>query len=410
MQVRADSSVSVCCLNSDHAKKPNGETIYLYKDDPSEVFHSEYFQNLRQVFEGDQWPKSCDRCRQHETMGVQSRRREEHKNHPTWVRKYQRGILPTHPVVLDLNLSNLCNLKCRICGPHSSSKWIQEYLDLFGQDHLIRGNAELQEMTAEASRDILSNWSDYNPGFFEKIDQWLPQVELMDFFGGEPLLNKKQFALVQRAADLGYAKNMTLRYVTNCTVFPEHMALHVWPKFKALHLNMSIDGLGKQFEYQRYGASWPKVLDNIKKYKEVIPEYDLRINISLSIFSILSVHEVLEFAEKEKIGISFNYVHYPERFDIRSLPLALKQKVAEKLQAGLPNRWKENAEYVTQAIAFLLSEDHSANWKYFIESVWFHDKYRKQSFAEIFPELYDLAKEAGYWFDYETEYDKYFAP
>ena len=34
---------------------------------------------------------------------------------------------------VDLKLGNLCNLKCRICGSWSSSKWAKEEIDLLNK-------------------------------------------------------------------------------------------------------------------------------------------------------------------------------------------------------------------------------------------------------------------------------------
>lgn len=37
-------------------------------------------------------------------------------------------------------------------------------------------------------------------------------------------------------------------------------------KFKKVYLNFSIDDIGKRFEYQRKGANWNEVVENMKKY------------------------------------------------------------------------------------------------------------------------------------------------
>ena len=40
---------------------------------------------------------------------------------------------------IDFKLGNVCNLKCRICGSWSSSKWAQEELD-YGENPVARKN------------------------------------------------------------------------------------------------------------------------------------------------------------------------------------------------------------------------------------------------------------------------------
>ena len=37
---------------------------------------------------------------------------------------------------MDIRFSNLCNMKCRSCGPACSSQWAQEFMDQRGEEVL----------------------------------------------------------------------------------------------------------------------------------------------------------------------------------------------------------------------------------------------------------------------------------
>lgn len=444
-QVRANGSVSVCCLNTEAARDSAHDELYLYKSTFREALDSEYFTSLKKTFLAGERPKSCQRCFDDDDIGVRSRRKNENENHAHWIKPVLEGKAPSQPVVFDLNMGTLCNLKCRTCGPASSSKWVQESLDLFKEDHLPRDSKELKEMPVEESRKILLTWQDKSPDFYSSMKSWMPEAERLEFFGGEPMLSKHHLDLVRESVRSGASKKQILRYATNGTVVTDELMDDLWPKFREIHLNVSVDGLKKQFEYIRFGAKWDALLENINRYRKVPSISAVGINITVSIFNIYYLPEMYIFWEKsglvkdksmkssfashwknlkakvipsaaQNVGLfardllinENNYVRNPERFDIRSMPLALKEKVKEKFARFRPRLHPDLQVELDSALAVMFSEDLSAYWPRFIESVWFHDGYRKQSFAEYFPEFHQLAVDAGLWYDYQTQPELFF--
>ena len=409
MQIRSDSTLSACCMNGGSAKTKTGDDVYLYRDSLEEAVKSDYFVDLRNTLERGERHWSCGRCYSDDDIGIRSRRKNENENHAHWIENIKRGVYPDHPLVFDLNLGSLCNLKCRICGSTSSSKWVQEYVDLFGEDHIPRGNAELRAMPVEESRALLMNWPEKNPEFYVTLRKWMANAERLEFFGGEPMLNKRHFELLRQAVEMGGAKNQVLRYATNGTVFPEEIVEKYWPHFKEIHLNISVDGIGRQFEYQRFGANWEKVLANVERYKRLGFVKWVSINISVSTFSIYNLPDYHQFWNERGIQVNLNnYVTDPERFDIRILPPALKEKVRQKYEPYFSKVIPSSRQELEAALQFMFSEDRSKAWPRFLESVWFHDGYRKQFFGDFFPDIYRHAKDAGLWYDYATQ-KEYFA-
>ena len=100
--------------------------------------------------------------------------------------------------------------------------------------------------------------------FWYDLEQNLPSIRQLDFYGGEPFMSKKMWKTLQLAVDKGYSKDIEVHYATNGTHWPEDSVgalLH----FKHLNLNFSIDGTGDQFEYMRYPAVWTEVQENMAK-------------------------------------------------------------------------------------------------------------------------------------------------
>lgn len=409
MLVRADASVSVCCLNSSSATNQKGEPFHLYKDPLNEAFHSPFFRELREHMAAGKRHPSCATCWKEDDAGIASKRVADNQIWSQWVDKHLAGENPDSPIDISFNLGTLCNLKCRICGSTSSSRWAQEYLELFGTDHIPRNNDYIKSLSAEDSRALLSNWPLKNPEFTDTVFSWLPRMERMEFLGGEPFLNKKQFEIVAKSVEMGASKHQALHFATNGELYPEGAARDHWPHFRFVNVNISVDGLGKQFEYQRFGAHWENVLGNIARYRALDSVDLVQVYLSISVFTVYYLPEIFAFWEKQGLNVCLSTVTNPHRFDVRVLPPALKEKIRARFGELGTTLGADSRQKMESVATFMLSEDRSELWPRFIESVWYHDGYRKQSFAETFPEFHREMVDAGVWYDYATQ-KEFFLP
>ena len=85
-------------------------------------------EKLRQQFKNGERPLSCESCWQEESVGKTSKRMNSLYKMKHSLQKWTPNSEPTLKFI-DFKLGNVCNLKCRICGSWSSSKWAQEELD-----------------------------------------------------------------------------------------------------------------------------------------------------------------------------------------------------------------------------------------------------------------------------------------
>jgi hypothetical protein len=478
MVIRADGSLSACCENGQSALGENGEKLHLYKDSLSEAFSSKFFQELRaEMLAGRRHP-SCQPCWRTDDLQQESKRAHENKNFRKWVKRVFKGKPPQQALDLSMNLGNLCNLKCRICGPTSSSRWAQEYLDLFQEDHVPKENSFIAALPPEEARSLITNWPIRDPKFTKDMFQWLPKVERLEFLGGEPFLNQKQFEIVRESARSKSAKCQLLTFVTNGSIFPDEAERKNWNAFKHVKVGISADGTEKQFEYQRYGAKWDEVTANFERFRAVKEVDNVNIMLSVSIFNIfylpeiysywlskkvvnsfvgktlgfsnsfgfkrlysywLRMNDVGEFGEKlpefsgsfsimriyyffyvrirfiidkcsirNRSRIFTSFVFNPHRFDIRVLPKPLKESIAKKFTNSLGGFPKNTRDQLTLVIDQMQQEDLSHLWPKTLESIWFHDKHRAQSFAATFPEFHAEAVRVGVWYDYETQKEYFF--
>ena len=77
-------------------------------------------------------------------------------------------------------------------------------------------------------------------------------VQHLEFFGGEPLLNITQFELLEHLVESGRSKDITLYYNTNATQQTPERLQRAWKEFKSIEISCSIDGIEDKFEYPRW--------------------------------------------------------------------------------------------------------------------------------------------------------------
>ena len=148
---------------------------------------------------------------------------------------------------IDFRFSNLCNFKCRICSPVYSSSL----------------GAELASNTSSKSMTLIK---EVGPRLYTEIKNQYTNVKKIYFAGGEPIMQKEQFQVLQDLINLGRASEVALVYNTNGSKFKNTMGnmFDYWEKFKQVDIIFSIDSYGKPAEYWRSGTNWEEVESNIR--------------------------------------------------------------------------------------------------------------------------------------------------
>ena len=270
LEVDVNGGASPCCLY-----KGSVPGVKVYEQSLDSIQKHEYMQKLREKFKKGERPAGCQSCWQEEDAGKTSKR----QNSIYKMKKSLEDWTPNSEPVLkfiDFKLGNVCNLKCRICGSWSSSKWAQEELD-YGENPVALKN--LKE----------GGWPKRNPQFFEDLKEDLKHVEYFEFTGGEPFMIKDHFKILMYCVEKGYAKNIDIHYNTNGTHLPPQEIFDLWAYFKHVEIAFSIDDIGEPFEYQRHPANWRQVSANLVKFKEMkTANMDFQICSTVSIFNVFN--------------------------------------------------------------------------------------------------------------------------
>jgi MoaA/NifB/PqqE/SkfB family radical SAM enzyme len=346
-----------------------------------EALQSKDMEQFREQFKANEKPKECYKCWQHEAVDKDSLRIKDWQQYFT-LKKHlvQKDIKKI--ISLQINWGNLCNLKCRICSYEYSSKWGNELINL----------KKIEKKTIKNYNDNAVWPKKHKKNFFTHLQKILPSLLEIENAGGEPLLVNEHQQMLEMCVAKGFSKNITLTYSTNGTVLPTHIIKNIWPKFKRVKVNLSIDDVEKRFEYSRHPANWQQVKKNMQTIKELKSNnVQLLIGTTVSVFNILYLDKLLEFVrEFQPDAWWVNTVEHPYIFDIRSLPRSTKYKILEKYKNFYHVKSIRDCVNLIKTTIDKNSQD-TDKWRInFFHEINLIDKIRKENFANTFPELYSL--------------------
>jgi MoaA/NifB/PqqE/SkfB family radical SAM enzyme len=380
-----------CCLAVDEITRTDGTKYLLRENSLEEIYSSEYMQDLRQDFLAGNKPATCQRCWDEEAAGRTSKRMnsrvrlKEYYDSVDW-----NNLNPNQLWFIDLKLGNICNLKCRICGSWSSSKWAQEEINYVDQEHQL-AKIHYDRKTHLAYKFLQDGaWPRESEIFWDNFKTLLPNIKYLEFTGGEPFLIEQHFELLRYAVENDYAKNIEIHYNTNGTVFPD--CYDIWNHFKHVEIAFSIDNTGSRFEYERYGANWNEVQTNIGKFNQLRnSKLSTQVCLTVNIQNVYYLPELCEWlAEHTFNHVYFNMLHDPWHMCIGKMTAEAQKIVIERLTNHVFGP-KHRAE-IMRIIKFI-ENGQGSDGKEFLRKMRLTDEYRKQSFADTHPEI---ARAMGY--------------
>lgn len=371
-----------CCLAVDEITKPDGSKYLLRENTLEEIYHSDYMRNLRQEFLDGGKPETCRRCWDEEAAGRVSKRMnsqirlKEHYDNINW-----HSTDPDQLWFIDLKLGNICNLKCRICGSWSSSKWAKEEIDYVG------GNRK-EHLAYKFLQD--GAWPRESEVFWDNLKALLPNIKYFEFTGGEPFLIQQHFDLLEYAVAHDYAKNIEIHYNTNGTVFPEQH--HVWDHFKHVEVALSIDNTGARFEYERYGAKWDEVQENLIKFSDMrTSKFSTQLCLTVNTQNVYYLPEICEWISTQSFNhVYFNMLHDPWHMCISRMTAPARQLVIDRLiSAEFTPKYRME---IMRIIKFI-ENGPGSDGQEFLRKMKTTDQYRQQSFLDTHTEI---ARAMGY--------------
>ena len=376
-------TIRPCCLADEEITHPDGTKYNLKEYTLEQAYNSPYMSNLRQQFLNGEQPETCRRCWDEEAAGRTSKRMnsrvrlKEYYDSIDW-----QNLNPNQLWFIDLKLGNICNLKCRICGSWSSSKWAKEEMDYIG------GNRK-EHLAYKFLTD--GAWPRESPAFWDNLKSLLPNIKYFEFTGGEPFLIEQHFELLRFAASTGDSQHIEVHYNTNGTVFPED-AEQLWKQFKHVEVAFSIDNIGRRFEYERYGADWNEVESNIVKFNNMrSAQISTQICMTINIQNVYYLPELCAWVNTQTFNHTyFNMLHDPNHMCISRMTPEAQKLVVDRLTTA---EFSPAHRIEIDRIIKFIENGPGGDGEYFRQRMQTTDQYREQSFLDTHSEI---AKAMGY--------------
>ena len=385
LEASPQGTAKPCCLYDDEILDDNGNKYLLAEHGLQEIYKSKSMQNLRQEFIDGKKPTGCFRCWNEEHIGRTSKRQftqirlKELKDQVDY-----SNLQPDQLWFLDLKLGNICNLKCRICGSWSSSKWAEEEIKY------VKGLVTKEQKQTHLAYTFLQQgaWPRKSPLFWENLKQLLPNIKYLEFTGGEPWLIQEHIELLKYAVAQGYSKNIDIHYNTNATQWPQDL-VEIWRDFGRVDIAFSIDNVGSRFEYERYGAKWNAanlIIDSVHDMQLLYPNITTQLCFTVNIQNVYYLDELLEWADTKNFGsIYFNLLQSPRHMCVSHMTNSAKDLVLNKLKTTFWTSDKYQKE-IDSLIRFVEAGAGSDGVE-FLTKMKITDEYRKQSFKTTHPEI-----------------------
>lgn len=360
----------ICCTN--------GEFV---PGSPNDYRNSVMLKEIKQEFLDGKRPQSCHNCWEFEDAGLESIRTQVY-NKVTPLSP--EGLTVDSDIDLqyiEIRASNLCNFSCRMCSPIDSN---QIAMELEEKPHLkkwliIDDNQQtaLDEISAED---------------FDQIKKALPRAKWIMLTGGEPMIIKQYYDLLDYMNDNNISQNVTLQFHTNASVYNKRIVEKL-EKLKSLYITLSLDGSGQVAEYQRHGTDWANVEKNCFELAKLKNCY-LSVNSALSAYTILDLENFTKFLLRlynanTTTWFNMKLVQYPKPMKIYVLNAELRARaieqinLAENLIKDIPNFsllvdgfkiWREE----------LLNPFNNKEYQEFVAFTKDFDESRNESFETIF--------------------------
>ena len=431
---RPNGDMRLCCSSNasgaggDHevglVKNEKGQPANFGRETPMSAWNNEYMKDVRLTMLEGNIPSSCTKCFEEESKNVVSKRMWETG---TWIndgidveelikQTADDGTVPEKLVYLDLRLGHTCNLKCVMCSPHDSSRWVPEHKKIFP----LFQHTELKRQMDWDSTQFNNYWHE-NPTFWEEMYAQIPNLKQVYFAGGEPLMIKEHKSFIEEIIRQGYQDQILLRYNSNGILVNDEI-IELWKKFKKVKFAVSLDATDQRNYYIRYPTEWDTVVKNLHKLDATPDNIQVSIATAIQILNIkhlpdfakwkieqnfrkINLQNVMEGMEAGGGIFNMHLLYIPTYLSIKCLPPEDKAEVRKKFgefATWLHENYRDDDDFWKknpygwkrwQAILdFMDSEDHTdllPAFKEYIEKI---DESRDLKFEEIFPELKSLLK------------------
>lgn len=402
-----DGSVLPCCMAKEAIRKECGDGVNVRKTDPAVIWNGPEFRKIRQALLDGETIPHCVTCYHNEEIGRPSYREKFNLDYfgengtsrrTSFLERLpdpNDPLLASRPVFIDIRLGNICNLKCRMCGPALSSQIEKDEV----ASAWVGGRAETP---------IGANVSDWPEavGLLAQLKDFVVDALHIELVGGEPTLNQAHITMLQHLVDEGLAGNVQVLLITNMTSSNDHI-YELLSHFKNATVHFSVEAIGAVNDYIRFPARWASTSGKLMHLKAKYSGLTFGISPTFQAYNILDVTDLFDWCLEQGLGFGTgNILLYPGWLSVLVLPRDVRLLAASRVEAWLEARAPEDSvrAELTTLINYLRDDARSASDEEvqdFIRYTNDLDRTRRQDVRESLPELYALFTRHHAW-DHEA--------
>lgn len=375
--------------------------------DPSALHNTpEKITARREMLSGKR-PKECGHCWHMEDVGELSERVYRSASHWAWpslpevVKEDPSHTLPTY---VEVAFDHSCQFKCMYCGPDRSTKWEAEIRE-FGPYLISQPFNRLEET------DLLGE--EGRRHFTETFWRWWPELaenlRHLRVTGGEPFLSPETFRLIDELIAHPRPK-LEFSINTNLGFLPAQLEkflskVHALQNaVREVHIFTSIDTVGPQAEYIRFGLQCDRFRNNLREILSRAPGITLDFMVTVNLLSFPGMKGLMEMVLETKrefprhqIRVETPLLTHPHHMSWSLAPASFLGYVDEALafmKANLHSEARPGFLHVEvqrlQRIRTVMQTPRNASVthkKDFYDMFREYDRRRGTDFLKTFPEL-----------------------
>tara|TARA_B110000971_G_scaffold192599_1_gene204996 strand:- start:1259 stop:2665 length:1407 start_codon:yes stop_codon:yes gene_type:complete len=432
LATRPNGDMRLCCTanasgaGENHTvgliKNNDGSHANFGKVTPMEAWNSNFMKNVRTTMLAGEIPASCTGCFDEESQGIVSKRiwetatwmHDEGVDIEELIRQTEEdGTVPERLQYLDLRLGHTCNIKCVMCSPHDSSKWVADWKKLVPQLE----DESVKKQMAWDKKEFNNKWHE-KESFWKELYAQIPNLKQVYFAGGEPLMIKEHKMFIQEIVRQGCQENVLLRYNSNGLLVDNEL-IELWSKFRKVKFAVSVDASFERDDYIRFPGKFAEVERTLHMLDNTPDNIHVSMATAVQIFNIKHIPDFLKWKvtsnfKKMNVGlingvtmggglVNAHLVHIPTFLNITILPEADKQDVRNRfaeLKTWLWDNYTQDDEFWIHnpkgwrqwegLLTHMDSADNSHMLSGFKEYINKLDAIRSLTAASIFPELAHL--------------------
>lgn len=263
------------------------------------IWRGEQFKKYRQALSNNIFLDRCKEC-------------EKDIADDVWplAKAYEKFPVNDMPSLMEIELSNQCNLECIMCSGMLSSG--------------IRKNRDKLPPLPQI----------FDESFNEQMREFIPHLTELRVNGGEPFAQKILLDLLDIVAEL--RPDLKVNIATNGTVYNKRVQSIL--DSCNIHLNISIDSLiPKRYEEIRINGSFDVLMKNFEIFKEYCHTNNRELSIMVNPMNNNwdEMIEFVRFTHKHKANLWYNTILYPHHLTIRNLPAEDIGKILQQLKSEL---------------------------------------------------------------------------